>query len=184
MGELFEALHDLHFSPGVHAGTDYIAALVAEKTGARVALVHLYDINRGEFVVASAIGARADALLDWSTPEEDPIVAEALANVEAIGISDPEADARLRRDRWALIEPRRSVICAPVLREGRYLGLIEVVDPIDGDEFTETDRNAMTYVAGALATFLSERGIVLSEPSMTGMARPLPPPRSPGPEEE
>lgn len=172
LGELFEALHEVHFSPGVHAAASFVAGLVAEKTRARIALVHLYDINRGEFVVASAVGDHREALHEWATPESDPVLAEALRCGEAIHIAQPCQDERMRLDRWRLIEPKNSVICAPAMVERRYLGALEVVDPLEGSDFTEADRNAMTYVADVFGKFLSRRGLCLSEPSRIDVESP------------
>jgi len=131
-------------------------------------LVHLYDINRGEYVVAAASGKRADVLLDCSTADDEPLVAAALKSGEAVLVVDPSSDPRVARGRWLLVEPKRSVLCAPASLDGRYLGLVEVADPACG-VFDEGDRNALTYVATTFARFLARRGIVLSEPPPRGV---------------
>jgi hypothetical protein len=164
VGLLFEALHELHFLDDAYDGAEFVLKVVAETTHASAALVHLYDINNREFVVVSAIGTRAEALVEWVTPEDDPLVAEVMSGEEATVVLEPDLDPRLRRGRWVLLEPRRSVLCAPAAIDGRYLGLLEVADPTDGSEFTEDDRNALTYVATRLARFLADRGVIFSEP--------------------
>jgi hypothetical protein len=161
MGALFEALHDLHFSADVREGAAFVQRVLREKMRAGTILVHVHDINSRHFVVMSAHGSRAAALVDYATPEDDAFVAEIMKSDGAalFAASDP----RLARGRWLLVEPRRSVLCAPAVVDGRYLGLIELADPEDGTELGEDDRNALTYVANAFARFLAQRGIVLSE---------------------
>jgi GAF domain-containing protein len=86
-----------------------------------------------------------------------------MRGTEAAIVLEAGTDSRFTRGRWLLVEPKKSVLCAPVSVEGRYLGLIELADPEDGAEFTEDDRNGLTYVANAFARFLAGRGVVLSD---------------------
>ncbi len=163
VGSLFEALHTLHFLEDVREAASFLCGVLEEKMRPATILVHVYDINSGHFLLVGAHGNRASALLDYATPEADPFVAEIMREDEATLVLEPATDPRLARGRWLLVEPQRSVVCAPVSVEGRYLGLIEIADPVDGPEFTEDDRNALTYAASAFARFLDKRGVVLSE---------------------
>ncbi len=47
---------------------------------------------------------------------------------------------------------------APVMLAGRFLGAIELLNPIDGEPFTESDGNAVTYIAEQFAEFVAARG--------------------------
>ncbi len=71
VGGLFEALHGLHFLPDVRQGATFVCRTLTEKMRPATMLVHLYDINSGHFLVVSAQGNRAAALLDYATPETD-----------------------------------------------------------------------------------------------------------------
>lgn len=174
VGELFEALHGFHFLEDVREGAEFLGGVLAEKMGPATVLVHVYDINSRHFVVMSAMGVRAAALADYATSEEEPFVVEVMKEDEATLVLQPSDDPRLARGRWLLVEPRRSVLCAPVAIESRYLGLVELVDPVDGSEFNEDDRNALTYAATAFARFLDRRGIVLSEEQPSTVANVAP----------
>jgi hypothetical protein len=55
-----------------------------------------------------------------------------------------------------------SVITTGVVASGRYLGLIEVADPIDGAPFTESDGHALTYIGQQFSEYLAQREIDLS----------------------
>lgn len=174
VGGLFEALHSLHFLEDVRAGAMFLGRTIAEKMKPATTLVHLYDINSGHFVVVSAEGSRANALLDYATPEDDPFIVEVMKNEDSTLVDDPGAEQRFQRGRWLLVEPKRSVLCAPVISGGRHLGLIEVADPADGGNFTDDDRNALTYAASALSRFVDRRGLVLSDEPELSSPGPLP----------
>jgi hypothetical protein len=163
VGELFETLHGFHFLDDVREGAAFLGRVLEEKMRPATVLVHVYDINSRHFVVMCATGGRAAALVDYATAEEEPFVAEIMKEDEATLVLQPGDDPRLSRGRWLLVEPERSVLCAPAVVEGRFLGLVELIDPLDGSEFDEDDRNALTYAASAFAKFLDRRGIVLSE---------------------
>jgi GAF domain-containing protein len=65
-------------------------------------------------------------------------------------------------ERWGRLGlPVRSVIVAPVEQAGRFLGLIELVNPRDGGVFTDGDGNGLTYLGEQFAEFLAARGVVL-----------------------
>jgi hypothetical protein len=172
VAELFEALHGFHFLDEVRDGAAFLARVLEENMRPATVLVHVYDINSRHFVVVSATGGRAAALVDYATPEEEPFVVEIMKEDEATLVLQPGDDPRLSRGRWLLVEPQRSVLCAPATIEGRFLGLVELIDPLDGSEFDEDDRNALTYAASAFARFLDRRGIVLSEEDEQGSEGP------------
>lgn len=163
VGAVFEALHELHFVKDLKEGAHFVRRVIQEKMKPSIALVHIYDINSRHFVVMSALGERAEVLTDYATPDDDALAAEIMRGEEAILVVDPATDPRLSRGRWRLAEPQKSVLCAPVAVDGRYLGLLEIADPVDGSEFNEEDRNVLTYIATAFAKYLNGRGVVLDE---------------------
>jgi signal transduction protein with GAF and PtsI domain len=159
---VFERLHELRFIQDLRQGASFVLRLLAEMTQARTGTVHLYDINNGRFLLVDAVGHRAAALIDSTTDESEAIVVEASRTADSVIVLDPENHPDLAKGRWALLEPQRSVVCSAVVRDGRLLGLLELVDPNDGSEFTDDDRNALSYVAGEFARFIVDRGLVLS----------------------
>ena len=163
VGGVFEALHALHFLESAREGASFVGGILAEKMRPGTILIHLYDINSGHFVVVGAHGSRAAALMDYATPEDDPFIAEVMKDDDATLVREPAQDPRFSRGRWLLAPPTRSVLAAPAISDGRYLGLLEIADPEGGAEFTEDDRHALAYAASAFARFLDRRGIVLSE---------------------
>jgi GAF domain-containing protein len=75
------------------------------------------------------------------------------------------ADASRHRDqtdrRWREIGVTlRSLVCAPIELDGRYLGLLELGNPHDGKPFRESDGHALTYIGRQFAEFVADRGVV------------------------
>jgi hypothetical protein len=162
IADLFECMHDLHFLPDALAGADFVLSLMLDKLPSAVALVHFYDIDAREFVVVRAVGAGAAKVMQIRTNEKEPLIAEAMHKRRAVVLDDAAGDPRAQNGRWALIgDPPRSLVCAPVEEGGRFLGLLELSNPLDGQPFREGDGHAITYIGEQFAEFLAERGVIL-----------------------
>jgi hypothetical protein len=170
IAELFEACSDLHFLRDALEGADFVLALTLEKIPSTVGLVSLFDINRREFVVVRQRGGKSALLA--RLPERAPLVQAAMRSQRAVVVPDASRDERALDDRWKAIGGElSSVICAPVELAGRYLGLIEVANPLDGGRFSEGDGNALTYIGQQFAEFVGARGVIVDPDIVTSGAR-------------
>jgi hypothetical protein len=162
IADLFECMHDLHFLSDALAGADFVIALMLDKLPSAAALVHFYDIDAREFVVVRAVGAGAAKVMQIRTNEKEPLIAEAMRKRRAVVIGDAAGDPRAQNGRWALVgDPPRTLVCAPVEQGGRFLGLLEIANPLDGQPFHEGDGHAITYIGEQFAEFLAARGVIL-----------------------
>ncbi|WP_437590699.1 GAF domain-containing protein [Sorangium sp. So ce1000] len=160
IAELFEACSDLHFLQDTLAGADFILALTLDKIPCALGLVSLFDINRREFVVVRQYGGKSALLSRLS--ERAPLPLAAMRSRRAVVVADAASDERVMDERWKAIGVElRSVICAPVELGGRYLGLLEIGNPLDGGRFSESDGNALTYIGQQFAEFVGAHGVVL-----------------------
>lgn len=155
---LFEALHAVRFCRSVQEASALIVQIVRDALGAESALLHLYDPITREYVVTAALGSHHRTAVGVRSPETDPLLERAFLAATAVVASPVVEHEHFTTERWNLIEPRRSVVCAPILDDGSPLGALEIVDPKDRPEFDEHDRDAMTYVGGRVAEFIAERG--------------------------
>ncbi|AGP33661.1 GAF domain-containing protein [Sorangium cellulosum] len=170
IAELFEACSDLHFLHDTLAGADFILALTLDKIPCALGLVSLFDINRREFVVVRQYGGKSALLARLS--ERAPLALAAMRSRRAVVVPDASRDERVMDDRWKAIGVElRSVICAPVELAGRYLGLLEIGNPLDGKPFSESDGNALTYIGQQFAEFVGARGVVLDPGLVTAGAK-------------
>lgn len=173
LAELFEAFCDLHFLRDSLEGADFIVSLIAEKLPCEVCLVSLFDIDRREFVVVRQNGGRVNVLLQRQ-PDRSPIPLAAMRSRRAVVVRDASTDPRVVDARWqALGVDVKSYVCAPVELAGRYLGLIEVANPLDGSRFAETDGNALTYMGQQFGEFVGQHGVLVDAETV---APPPPPP--------
>jgi hypothetical protein len=171
IADLFESMHDLHFARDTIDGGDFCLALAMEKLASLAGLVQLYDINTREFLVTNTRGEGTAGLLLRRFPETDGLLAAAMRKRHAVVIGDAVASEAATNERYLSIGGARSLIIAPVMQSGRFLGAIELLNPIDGQPFTESDGNAVTYIAEQLAAFVAERGIVTDPERIGGRQR-------------
>jgi hypothetical protein len=162
IGELFETMHDLHFMQGVADGAEFMLAAVESIVPCDGVLIHVFDINTRQFVVVRAKGPGAMQVLLHRTPDTEPFVNAVMRRPGSVAIADVAADPRVLGPRWdALgVTPQRA-LCGPVRQGGRYLGLLEVVNPLGDAPFHQTEQNAIDYVCEQFAEFLANRPIVL-----------------------
>jgi hypothetical protein len=160
IADLFEAMHDLHFLKDALEGGEFCLALAMEKLPSQVGIVHVYDINHREFLITSTRGAGTSVLLMRRFPESDPILLSAMKKRKPLVFVDALQTEAATVERYTAVGGARSVIVAPVEQAGRFLGALEIMNPLDGQPFTEAEGNAIMYIAEQLAEFLNQRGVV------------------------
>jgi GAF domain len=159
---LFESMHEVHFVRDSLSGAKFMLSLMLDKLPSEAGLVHFFDINMLEFVVVRAAGPGSEKVLLFRTPEKEPLIAQAMSTHRSVVIADANGDARLKGGRWAQLGlDVRSVAIAPVEQGGRFLGLLELVNPLEGGGFTEGDGHGLTYLGQQFAEFLAARGLLL-----------------------
>jgi hypothetical protein len=161
IADLFEAMHDLHFVRDALEGGEFCLALAMEKLPSEAGLVHLYDIDRREFLVTSTRGTGASKLLLQRYPENDGMLRAAMRKGRALVVVDATGGGPATLlPRYGALGGARSLLVAPVIHHGRFLGAIELLNPLDGQPFNESEGNALTYIAEQFAEFISSHGIV------------------------
>ena len=155
-------MHDLHFMQGVADGAEFVIAVIDSIVPCDGVLVHVFDINTRHFVVVRAKGPGSMQVLLHRTPDSDPFFRGVMRRPGSIAIHDVRKDPRVLGPRWdALgVAPQRA-LCGPVRQGGRYLGMLELVNPMGEAPFHQTEQNAIDYVCEQFAEFLANRPIVL-----------------------
>ena len=166
---LFESMHDLHFLRDALDGGQFCLALATEVLPARAALIHFFDVEKREWVIACTRGKDTSRLLTLRTPESDELLRDAARKRRAVVSAE---GANLTAQRYQMLGGTRSMITAPIMQAGRALGAIEIINPLDGMPFTEDEGNAMTYIAEQYAEYLGSRGIVLDVQRIQNAAAP------------
>jgi GAF domain-containing protein len=160
IADLFESMHELHFLRDALEGGEFCLGLAMDKIPSEAGIVHLYDIDRREFLVSSARGMGASSLLLRRHAEGDAVLSAAMGKGRALVFADATLGEAGALDRYAAFGGVRSLIVAPVVLSGRFLGAIELLNPLDGQPYTEAEGNAVTYIAEQFAEFVESHGIV------------------------
>lgn len=155
---LFESMHDLHFLRDALDGGQFCLALATEVLPARAAIIHFFDIEKREWVVACTRGKDTQRLLTMRAAEGDELLRECARKRRALVVANASTATS---ERYRQLNGARSLIAAPIMQAGRALGALEIINPLDGMPFTEDEGNAMTYIAEQYAEYLGSRGIVL-----------------------
>jgi hypothetical protein len=167
IADLFEAMGELHFFPDALEAGDFVLRLTLDMIPSHAALLHFYDINMREFVIACAHGGRAPELLLRRLPEAEPLLSSAMRKRRAV-VVHASADAELASaERFQYLGGAKAILVSPVMKGGRFLGAIEVMNPSDGLPFTEPEGNALDYIAEQFAEYLAERGVVVDPERIT-----------------
>jgi GAF domain-containing protein len=158
--DLFEAMAELHFLADAFEGADFVLAQAMEKLPCEVGLVSLFDMAKREYVVVRQAGGKRSGLL-LRLPQHAKLPAMAMRYSRAVIVPDASRYRDPADQRWREIGvATRSLLCAPIELEGRYLGLIELCNPHDGQAFRESDGHALTYIGRQYAEFVADRGVV------------------------
>jgi GAF domain-containing protein len=173
IANLFEAMHELHFTRDVIEGGDYVLGLALEMIPSRAGIIHLYDIDHREYVVACTSGAGAEGLLNQRHSETEPLLASAMRKRRAIVAADAARDDHVQQAaRFATLGGAASVIVSPVMQGGRFIGVIELVNPLDGAPYTEDEGNAIDYLAEQFGEFVANHGMMLDPERITRSTPP------------
>jgi GAF domain-containing protein len=163
--DLFEACSDLHFLTEPLEATEFVLDLLLESIPSAVALVSFFDINTREFVVvrqaiAAPLAATVPSVILQRVAERSALVTRTMRGGRAVIVNASIADALGQDARWGAIGLElESFACVPVEHGGRYLGLLEVANPIDQAPFTEGDGHALTYIGEQFSEYLAQREI-------------------------
>ena len=162
IGELFETMHELHYVVDVVSGAEFVIEALEATLPCEAALVHVFDINTQTFVVLRAWGPKAKDVLLFRTPDSDALIDLAMHRSSALRVDDAAGDPRFASGRWqALGVEVKTAVCGAVRQGGRYLGAIELVNPLGGTPFHDTEVNALDYICEQFAEFVADRPIVV-----------------------
>jgi hypothetical protein len=168
IGELFELMHDLHFAPDMITGVDFVLGVLNKTLPSEAIIIHVFDINRRQFVVVRALGQSPQAVILHRTPDTEPLFRSAMRRTRATVLAKTD-DPSFKDGRWSLlgVEPVTAMI-GSVQLHGRYLGAIELANPPGGETYTEHEAHALDYICEQLAEFLAQRPIIVEADVVLG----------------
>ncbi len=152
LSALLEASQAINSAQGLDETLQAIAKAAAGVMRAEAASVIMLDPAREKQVFRAAHGGAADQLLGVEYPAGEGISGRVLNRGRAEIANDVATDASHHKG----IDARsgfttRSLIAAPLINRGRRLGVVEVLNPIDGGRFGEAERGLCEVFANLAA---------------------------------
>jgi hypothetical protein len=157
---VLEGLRNVKCRRAVEAASVCLASLV-RAVGCRAALAHLWDAKEKSFVVVYVLAPSAGMLLNTRHGASDPLFAEAFGKRKPRVINYGAGRTALARH--GVIAGAWSVLVAPVMEGGEKLGVLELVDPLDGSCFDDRAIAAAHYAAERLSDLLAETDMAIGK---------------------
>lgn len=131
---------------------ELIVETAAAVIGARSASLFLIDEAADELVFAVALGPEATTVKDLRVPLGHGIAGLVAVSGQPIAISDADADPRQAADvaRQVGYKPK-AILCVPLLYEDRIIGVLELLDRLDGASFSARDMSTLGLFANQAA---------------------------------
>jgi hypothetical protein len=169
IGELFEKMHELHFSPDMVGGVEFVLGVINATLPSEGIVVHVYDINTRQFVIVRALGPSPQSVVLHRTPDSDALFKKGMRATRCLRTPNAKSETAYTDGRFSLLGVApTSALFGPVSLGGRYLGAVELLNPPGGEPFTENEANALDYICEQLAEFLASRPIVLDPDVVVG----------------
>jgi GAF domain-containing protein len=154
LAEVFEAMQDLYATRTREEAARFALTLSVQKVPCEAAAVLLHDLATGDLVYVAALGPGTDSLAGVRTAREHGLVGAAIQAGEALRVvdgSDPRLDADF--DRMTGVQTK-TILCAPILFDGRVLGAMELVNRRGDKPFADQESNLVSYIVEKLAEHL------------------------------
>jgi GAF domain-containing protein len=169
IGDLFETMHELHFMPDMVSGAEFVQNVLSQTLPCDGMLIHVFDINKREFIVIRASGPNARDALLHITSDPDPRFSQFMRSPGVFKLDTALDDERFSGGRWQKVGvPVETVLVGGVKQGGRYLGVIELANPMGGEPFSDGEVNALDYICGQFADFLVNRPIITDRDVVIG----------------
>ena len=178
LAEVFEAMQDLFLLTTQREAAAFALDLALDKIPCEAGSTVLNDVDRGDLYFAAVRGPAAERLTGVRLEHGVGLIGAAARSLETIAIPDAAKDARFNSDFDKMTGfQSRTILCAPLLFEGRSVGAIELLNKLGGGAFTQGDINVLSYIGENLgnfvATSLPESDDEPAPPMPTGPGAPV-----------
>jgi GAF domain-containing protein len=149
---MFERIHPLFLTPeDIEENIQFVMDVLVDEFQAEAGSIILIDFEAHEFFFASARGPVAEKIMKIRFPLDKGIAGACARNNITISVSDVESDPRFFRDITdELGFSVRSLLAVPLTYRGTPIGVIELINRDEGEEFLATEIEAVEKV-GILA---------------------------------
>jgi GAF domain-containing protein len=134
-----------------------IVQAAAHIFGAAAASIALVDEAQGVLEFKVSVGSGSDEVIGMRIPIDKGIAGYVALTGQPIAVSNVETDARFAQDfaKSTGYVPR-SILATPLLSNGRTIGVMEVLDKLEGDSFGLRDMELLGIFAGQAALAIDQ----------------------------
>jgi len=126
-----------------------------EICNARAASILLIDESSNELYFKAALGEKGDEVKKIRFDANKGIAGWVAQNRTALIVNDTSSDPRHFKDIDQMVDFRtEKLICVPILWKGQLIGVIEVLNKINGQDFTEQDIEYLTILSNQAGSSL------------------------------
>jgi len=152
LSALVDASAAINSAQGLDETLAAIARAAASVMRAEASSVIVLDETRGKQVFKAAVGDRADQLIGVAYDQAVGISGKVLQTGEAEIVNDVSKNGAHYPDIDSLVAfHTRSLIAAPLVNKGKTLGVVEVLNPVQAEAWTEEDRGLCQVFANLAA---------------------------------
>jgi len=157
--EIFDDTTQVHDKGSREEALYFMLDLAMGKIKTESGSVLTADINAHDLRFEAARGPKAKEVMAFRVKVGQGLVGYCAAEAVSLAVSDVHTDPRFHA---AISEkigyPTRSILCAPMVVEGRVMGALELINRQGGDTFSERDLSIANFIARQLGEYLVARG--------------------------
>jgi len=129
--------------------------------GAEACSVLLLDKETGELTFEVALGEKGEEVKEFRIKPGQGIAGWVLSNGEAIIVNDVKNDDRFYKgpDKKTGFTTK-SIMAAPLYDKTEIIGVIEVINKLEGEDFDERDRATLITMSGQIAVALKNAQLI------------------------
>ena len=161
LAELFERTQELEEYEDPEEALYFVLDLAMDKIAADSGAVFLADLSSNELNVGAARGPKSKELLKLNprVPMGVGIVGFSAQESVSLALSDVHRDPRFfKAISQRLGYETRSILCSPMMLNGRCFGCLEVLNKRSNSRFTEGELAILSYLADRGARYLETVG--------------------------
>jgi hypothetical protein len=150
LGHAFDACQDLSFLSSPLEVFRFVIRLLCDLVPSEAGAGLRREADSGGLQVVAATGTGADTVQGTRIPGDEGLLADLATS--PLRVDDVASDGRFRTDVEGRPDlPVRSALYAPMVHQGRVVGVLQLLNRSGVDGFTEADGEVAAYVAGAAA---------------------------------
>jgi GAF domain-containing protein len=135
---------------------EMIVATAATVINAQAASLLLVDDAAQELVFEVALGARAEVVKNYRVPVGHGIAGFVAASGQPIATSAASDPRHAREIAESVGFQPNHILCVPLTQTDRVIGVLELLDRVDGEPFSSADMHVLGLFAGQAAVAISQ----------------------------